>query len=114
MITKEKNEYLDKFSEYLKTIVSDSEWYTYTVYARILADGSLNFSNEYLVKGLPPKYPFPPPESIVLRILKLDKERASLIYDWDKVLPENRARYEEIQKELLEFDEWWTKKCTQM
>lgn len=46
-----------------------------------------------------------PIESIVLHILKLDKERGSLIYDFDKVLPENRERYEAIQKELCEIDE---------
>lgn len=35
---------------------------------------------------------------------KLCKERASLIYDFDKVKPENQARYYEIQAELLKIE----------
>jgi len=45
--------------------------------------------------------------SIVDHILNLDKERKSLVYDWDKVKPENRKRFEEIQKELCEIDEMY-------
>lgn len=42
--------------------------------------------------------------SLIQNILKLKEERESLIYDFDKVLPENRARYEEIQKELMKIE----------
>lgn len=36
---------------------------------------------------------------------KLLEERASLIYDFDKVKPENKALYEEIQKELMRLED---------
>lgn len=35
----------------------------------------------------------------------LMKERAALIYSWDKVAPEDRKRYNEIQKELRELED---------
>lgn len=41
-------------------------------------------------------------ESLVSRIIRLDQERRSYIYDWDKVLPENRKRFDEIQRELMD------------
>lgn len=44
-------------------------------------------------------------ESIISRIMRLNEERKSYIYDWDKILPENRIRFEEIQKELCEIEE---------
>jgi hypothetical protein len=34
----------------------------------------------------------------------LREKRKSLIYDFDKVHPENRKRYEEIQARLLELE----------
>lgn len=46
-------------------------------------------------------------KSIVLRILELDAERKSLIYDFDKILPANRQKYEEIQHELAWIERVW-------
>jgi len=57
MITKEKSEYLDALSKYLRTVVTNSEWHTYTIHVKIMADGTFNYINECLVKGLPLKYP---------------------------------------------------------
>lgn len=38
------------------------------------------------------------------RINELYEERKSLIYDFDKVKPENKKRYDEIQEELLKLE----------
>lgn len=43
-------------------------------------------------------------ESPVLEILRLDRERRSLIYEREKVSPANRARFEEIQRKLADFE----------
>ena len=44
-------------------------------------------------------------KSIVMKILRLDAERRSYLYDHDKVKPENRERYDAIQKELMDIEE---------
>lgn len=48
--------------------------------------------------------------SITAHIFRLYEQRKSLIYDWDKILPENRERFEAIQKELCDIDEKWMSK----
>ena len=42
---------------------------------------------------------------VILERYDLEQERKALIYDFDKVKPENRARYDEIQKRLAELED---------
>lgn len=38
-------------------------------------------------------------------IKSLQKEKENLLYGWDKIKPENRIRYNEIQEMLLAYEQ---------